>query len=36
MLRTTMLSFGSLAIFVAALFGTVWWVSRDDSRGSDY
>ena len=35
MLRTTMLSFGSLAIFVAALFGTVWWVSRDDSKGSD-
>jgi hypothetical protein len=30
-----MLSFGSLAIFVAALFGTVWWVSRDDSQGSD-
>jgi hypothetical protein len=29
-----MLSFGSLAVIVAALFSTVWYVSRDDSSGS--
>ena len=29
-----MLSFGSLAVVVTALLGTIWWVSREEERGS--
>lgn len=29
-----MLSFGSLAVVVSAVLGTIWWVSRNDGTGS--
>jgi hypothetical protein len=29
-----MLSFGTLAIVVTALLGTIWWVARQDDRNS--
>lgn len=30
-----MLSFGSLAVVVSALLGTIWWISREEKGGSD-
>lgn len=29
-----MLGFGSLAVVVSAVLGTVWWISRNDKTGS--
>jgi hypothetical protein len=30
-----MLSFGSLALVVGTLLGTIWWVSRGETSGPD-